>query len=315
MGQILTERPLPLTHRPSAGRQFLQSPTVSIIAIGAIVGVSYTLAKFAVANGIPPFAALFWQLFGATIILLAAMVVRGKRLDLSPQYLRYYIISGLLGVSGPQLIAYVVLKHIPAGLFTTLITLSPLATFMMVSVVDRQLLPLYRLAGILLGLIGISMATLSSFDAGNSGYVWVIAALGAPLLLASGNIYRNRAYPKGADPLALATGMLGSQMLLVWPVLIYRGYSFSPVDIAGTVEAAVLIIGALTAIGYILTFAVQRTTDGVGFSQVGYFATLSGIAAGAVLFAEPLSPLLFVSIAVLFLGLAVTNGHLNLPWR
>ncbi len=285
------------------------SPTVGIVSIGIMVGISFALAKFAVSQGIALFSALFWQLFCATIVLLIVVAIKGIRLQLSAVYLRYYLISGLLGVSGPQIIAYVVLKHIPAGLFSTLVTLSPLITFGILSVVDRRFLPLYRLVGIALGLMGVSLATLSNMETGALGLHWILVAIAAPILLASGNVYRNKAYPKGANPLVLATGMLASQTLLVWPIVIYQGNVFSPIDLAGSADVAIVIIGIFTALSYILTFAIQRKTDGVGFSQVGYFATLSGIGAGAVLFGEPLGPLLVVSIAILFVGLAVTNGH------
>ncbi len=293
----------------------LSGPTPVIVGIGAMVGISFALAKVVAASGVPPVAALFWQLLCASIILLVALAVRGERLVLRPDHLRYYIVSGLLGVSGPQYVAYVVLAHLPAGLYTTLITLSPLATFAIASALDGRMLPGFRLVGIVIGLAGVSLATMGGFELPETGLAWVAVALAAPVLLACGNIYRNRAYPDGANPLALAAGMLLSQAVIFWPVVVYAGYEFSPFDLQSAAEAVVLIVGALTAVSYILTFAVQRRTDSVGFSQVGYFATLSGIVAGALAFGEPLSLLLAVSIAVLFLGLAVTNGHLRLPGR
>ena len=56
-------------------------------------------------------------------------------------------------------------------------------------------------------------------------------------------------------------------------------------------------------------------TDGLGFSQIGYFATVCGLAAGAIIFDEPLSVSLIIAIAILFLGLAITNGHLKFPLK
>ena len=137
---------------------------------------------------------------------------------MNARYLRYYLIGGLLGVSAPQLIAYLVLAHIPAGLFAILITLSPLSTFIIQSVFEKRWLPLHRLTGIVLGLIGVSLATLDRIDIAGADAIWFAAALCAPLLLAAGNVYRNKAYPKKANALGLATGMVLSQALLCWPV-------------------------------------------------------------------------------------------------
>ena len=113
--------------------------------------------------------------------------------------------------------------------------------------------------------------------------------------------------------MGLATGTLLSQLLLIIALLLGRGSTISDVSVPPALLGAIFGIGFITALSYVLTFEVQRRTDGVGFAQVGYFATLSGIAIGAVVFREPLGLGLLGSLAILFLGLAVTNGHLKLP--
>ncbi|WP_208978594.1 hypothetical protein [Pseudovibrio denitrificans] len=104
-----------------------------------------------------------------------------------------------------------------------------------------------------------------------------------------------------------------SQVLLLLPALLLID---DPTAAAGPMTAVwwiVLGIGLLTAGSYALTFFIQDRTDSVGFSQVGYFATISGVLVAALVFAEPIGPVIFVAIAVLFVGLALTNGHLQLP--
>ncbi|MFC1749056.1 hypothetical protein ACFL2V_09650 [Pseudomonadota bacterium] len=72
----------------------------------------------------------------------------------------------------------------------------------------------------------------------------------------------------------------------------------------------------ITALSYIMTFVMQQLTDGVGFSQVGYFVTLGGVIMGALLFDEPIGFSLVLSVALLFLGLALMNRHLfSVPSR
>jgi len=297
--------------RPHVTRRLGSGLNLSILIVGALVGLNFALAKYAVIHGVPPFAAFFWQILGATVLLLITLVVRGERLSLRADHVRYYVIGGLLGISGPHIIAYLVLAHIPAGLFTILITLSPLVTFALTSLVERKLLPLYRLVGILLGLAGISLATLSGANIADIDPIWLVLAFGAPILLAITNIYRNKAYPKGASPLPLAAGTLLSQVIVMWPVFILGGYETMPLAIATVTDGIILMLGSITAVSYILTYDLQRRTDGLGFSQVGYFATLTGIAVGAVMFDETVSIFLIGSVALLFLGLAITNGHLG----
>ncbi|RED47750.1 DMT family transporter [Aestuariispira insulae] len=287
--------------------------TPMILFTGTIISASFILAKLAVESGIPSFAVYFWQLLTACLILLVLTVVRGEKLPVSRRHLTYYLLNGLMGSCLPQLIAYAALGHIPAGLFTVLITLSPLFTYLVSSLADRRFLPWPRLAGILTGLIGISLATFGGFAVSGVNGSWVLIAALSPMFLAVNNVYRAKAYPQGTSPLALALGSMLFQILLLWPVLIWTGHDYQPFSLTGLLDWAVLLIGLITAVSFILTFELQKRTDGLGFSQVGYVVTLAGILLGAWIFNEPLSPVLLISLILLFIGLGMTNGHLHLP--
>ncbi|MBO9447374.1 DMT family transporter [Ruegeria sp. R14_0] len=291
-----------------------RSPVSALImAIGVLVGVSFTLSKFVSMAGISALTALFWQVLLASIALLALSLLLKTRVALNTRHIPYYIGAGVFGVSGPALIGLLVLEHVSLGFYSALVTLSPLFTFAITALITRKMLPLHRLVGILIGLAGVSLATMGGFDLSGVEPAWIALSLLGPLFLASGNVFRSYAYPPGGDPLGLATGTLLSQLLLIIAPLLGRGSTISDVSVPPALLGAIFGIGFITALSYVLTFEVQRRTDGVGFAQVGYFATLSGIAIGAVVFREPLGLGLLGSLAILFLGLAVTNGHLKLP--
>lgn len=286
--------------------------------IGVLVGANFVLAKFAVLEGAAPLAAYFWQLLVATFILLVAAVIRGRRLVLQSRYIVYYLFGGIVGGITPNLLAFFVLQRIPAGLFTVLITLSPLFTFVIASAVERRVLPARRLAGVLLGFTGVSLATFSNVATDGLASGWVLIAVIAPLMLASNNVFRNRAYPTGADALSLALGMLLTQIVVLWPVIAIAGQSYSPLPLNSAIDIAVMTMGILSAVSYVLTLELQKLTDGLGSSQIGYFVTLTGVVGGAVVFGESIGPLFAAAIGLAFLGVAVTNGHIQvgaLPQR
>ncbi|MFY2822449.1 DMT family transporter [Ruegeria sp. MALMAid1280] len=286
-------------------------PTALIIAIGALVGVSFTLSKYVAIAGSAPQQALFWQLLVASVVLFTIVAITGNRPPLHRRYLFYYLGAGFLGISGPALIAFAVLGYVSTGFYSALVTLSPLFTFAITALVEKRMLPSYRLIGILIGLAGISFATHSGFDLSGVAPRWIAIALAGPLLLAMGNVFRSRAYPTGGDPMTLAAGTLGLQLLLIGLPVLASG-QVTPGSMPGPGSIAALTgIGLITALSYVLTFEVQRRTDGIGFAQVGYFATLFGIGFGALAFDEPIHLTLVVALAVLFLGLAITNGHIR----
>ncbi|WP_424973126.1 DMT family transporter [Dinoroseobacter sp. S76] len=288
-------------------------PTALILAIGLLVGVSFTLSKIVAMAAAPPLLALFWQVAVASAALSAVLIAQRQRPSVAPRVVVYYLGAGVLGVTLPALIGYAVLGHVSAGFYASLVTLSPLFTFAFSAGLERRMLPLHRLAGILLGLFGISLATLRGFDFAGVAPIWIGLALCGPAVLAAGNVFRSRAYPAGADPMGLAAGTLLLQTLLIGIGLLGFGDPGASAALAPPVFAAIAGIGGITAVSYALTFEVQRRTDGVGFSQVGYFATLSGIGFGALVFGERISPVLVLSLGLLFLGVAITNGHLRLP--
>ena len=269
------------------------------------------MAKYIVINGTPVFATFYWQVLGASVILMMLLTLQGHRLSIKPHHLRYYIIGGLLGVTAPQLMAFAALQHIPSGLFAIFLTLSPIATFLLASLHERALLPLYRLLGIMIGLIGVCIATFNGFElnSNNASFYWLLLALAVPLLLGITNIYRSKALPSDAEPLSLAAGTLLSQTLIMTPVILLSGETYLPLTALTSADFVLLALATATALSYLMTFAMQRLTDGVGFSQIGYFVTLGGVIIGALFFGETIGLSLLLSITLIFTGLTISNGH------
>lgn len=308
MNQRTTCPPL---HQKATQPGYLQSALT--ILIGSLVAVNFAIAKFAVVNGISPLAAFYWQLLGAAGLLLIVGVMRKQPLTISTQHIRYYVVAGLLGVSGPNLMSNWVLIEVPASTFTVLVTLSPIFTFALAAIFERKQLSGQRLLGILLGFAAVMLVTVQNIETDSASQHTLILALLVPFLLACGNVYRSKAYPAGSDALSLAIGMLLSQVIALTPVYLFSSESHIPFLSLQPLDAAIVAMAMLSALSYLLTFRLQQLTDSVGFSQVGYFVTLTGVAIGILLFDEQLSAAVITAIALLFTGLAMTNGHLSIP--
>lgn len=295
--------------QPNTAKPGYQQSALTLL-IGSLVAVNFAIAKFAVMNGMAPIAAFYWQLLGAAGLLIAIGIIRKQSLTLHTRHIPYYVVAGLFGVSGPNLVSNWVLMHIPASTFTVLVTLSPLFTFGLAAIFERQRLSGQRLLGILLGLAAVWLITAQGLDTNSASHSMLLLALLVPFLLACGNVYRSKAYPTGSDALSLAIGMLVSQVIALTPVYLLSSAHYTPSLSMQSLDAAIVAMAVISALSYLLTFRLQQLTDSVGFSQVGYFVTLTGVAIGILLFDEQLSAMIMIAIVLLFSGLAITNGHL-----
>ena len=65
------------------------SPTMLIILIGLLVGVSVTLSKLVAMSGVPPLLALFWQVAVASTSLLLVLLAGRTRPRIGTTYILY----------------------------------------------------------------------------------------------------------------------------------------------------------------------------------------------------------------------------------
>ncbi|MGF1792331.1 DMT family transporter [Photobacterium profundum] len=277
-----------------------------ILGVGISVAVNFALAKYSVMNGFSPLEVLVLPLLGSAIILLALLALKGELKALKVQHLRYYIFAGLLGVSLPNLASNFALQEVAASTFSVLITLSPLFTLLLSIPFQKAGLTFKRVMGIGIGFVAVLLVTISpDFKLKDDGGMLLLAT-SVPLFLAMGNIYRSKSYPVGANPIALATGVLCIQVLIWLPISLMVGGS-SIYDAPQSSRLILMLMAIISAFSYLLTFRLQQLTDGLGFSQVGNVVTVTGVGIGIFFFAEAFHYRLIVALALLFIGLAMTN--------
>jgi drug/metabolite transporter (DMT)-like permease len=113
----------PSTRRPDALAFAL------LAALGALWGLTPALGKAAFGLGATPLAYVFRSALVAATILFVVGRVRRRPLPLDASGLRFHLGSGLVGFAVPNLIGFLALRHVPAGLFAMVIPAAPLVTF------------------------------------------------------------------------------------------------------------------------------------------------------------------------------------------
>lgn len=282
--------------------------TVLLVLNGLLIAATYALGKVAGEYGLAPLGLLFWQVAASAAVLLTTTWVAGQPPSLAPAFLRYYAVAGLLGLTLPYLVTYVVLAHIPAGILGIAVSLSALMTYAIARVMRLERFHPARMAGLALGFLGVLVivvpkGALPSADMAG----WVLVALAAPLSLAGGNVYRSVAWPRGGRPLAMAAGMLATQALLIAPFAVATGAIPRPTSEPSAVNVVLIGIALLSSAFYLSAFELQRRAGPVFISQLGYVISLGTLAIGVLALGERPSAWVWLSVLAMTGGIALVT--------
>lgn len=279
-----------------------------LLACGLLISLTYALGKLATQAGVEGVELLFWQLSGSVLIVLPCAAWAGQVPKLQMDHVKYYTLAGLMGFTGPYLITYWVLNHIPSGLVGVVASLSPLLTFLIVLLLFRDKANWSSGLGLLLGFSGVLAILLPKNSLPSPDmFVWVLLACASPLLLAAGNVYRTRAWPIDGKPLQMAAGLLSSQWALLLPV-----YAVSqPIGLPTPALFTVMSIAVVSGFFYLISFELQRRTTPVFVGQLGYVIALCSLLIGIVFFEETPSLWVWAGAALIAVGVYwVSSGKL-----
>jgi len=280
---------------------------VLTLIAGSLVGAIFVLSKLLLSQGLNPFIVSFVQTAGAAGLILAVLRSRGQRLPRDPAALRFYAIAGAIAVAGSALLGNWVLARIPAGIFTVVVTLSPMFTSLFNALVERRWPSPTALAGTALGLVGVLLVLAPRAQAVEPEQALALsAALGVPVLLAIGNVYRSRRWPAGVSAPMSTAGTMLVQALAVLPLLAGAELQGSAAKIAA-VWPLLLAMVLVTLAANVAAAALQRIADSVAYSQLGYVVALTGVIWGAVLFDERLGWSFVPAVALVFAGVILAN--------
>lgn len=273
-----------------------------VVCIGVLVACNFSLSKFAVTKGIAAIDVMVIPMAGAALLLIAILVPQNRWQMSQFSHFRYYVIAGLLGVSLPNLASSLALQELNASTFSVLVTLSPVFTLLFAYPFERSSLTKSKLMGMFIGLLSAMLVTITPSLETTVDITSLLIALTVPLLLGAGNVYRSRAFPSNANPIALAAGMLTVQSLIWLPFSnAFGGWA------ATGAEWVLPVMTINAALSYLLTFRFQKVTDGVGFSQVGNVVTISGVLIGVTAYGEAITFELILATVLLGCSLYLFN--------
>lgn len=287
------------------------SPTARRLALtllaGSLVGAIFVIGKLLLGRGLSPLIVSLIQTGGASAVLLSVLAARGQRLSLTPADRRFYLVAGLIAVAGSALLGNWVLARIPAGIYTVVVTLSPMFTSLFNALAERRWPSATAMAGTALGLAGVLLVLVPRARSVEAEQALALGvAVGVPVLLAIGNVYRSRHWPSGLSAPMSTAGTMLVQALAVLPLIALSGQSASAAEL-GAAWPLLLAMVLVTLAANVAAAALQRIADSVAYSQIGYVIALTGVVWGAVLFGERLGWSFVPAVALVFAGIVLAN--------
>ena len=275
-----------------------------LLVNGGLLAVTLFLARQAQAQGLSPIAYGFWMSLGGAVLLVPIVGRELAVLKRRPVVV-YSAIAGLVSLAAPQLLIFIAVNHVAAGIVGIVYALPVLLTFVLARVLGLEPASRLRAAGVVAGALG-AVLLLRPGEAGlpATAIPWMALALLAPVFIAIGNIYRSVAWPAGAPPRALALGMLAAAAALFGLAALATGAELAAWALAGLLP--ILAVQAVVAAAKFLAyFALQKIAPPVVFSLIGHVALVVGLAIGAVLFGERYT--LQTALAILLMGIGLAT--------
>ncbi len=274
-----------------------------LVVLATLWGGSYTFIKLGVAT-IPPISLIAGRTLIAGLLLLLMMRAWGVRLPRDAATWRRFLLQACLNSVIPWTLIAWAERSVDAGLATILNSTSPIFTFFLTLAMAHQNAPSWRiLFGVVAGMAGICLIIgVQAFHGIGEQLAAQIAIVTATICYAGGAVF-SRGF-KGLDPMAPAAGSLlgGAAILLPISAVVERPWTLMP---SGTSVLALLGLAVFsTAIAFVIYFRLIQTLGSVGTTAQAYLRVPIGVAFGALLLGERLSPTAWMGLACVVVGVA-----------
>ena len=282
--------------------------TAALVAMGAGWGLTQPLSKIAVSGGNGAMGLVFWQLVLGAVILSAVNRARGVPLVLTRPALRLYLFIALMGTVVPNWAGYTAAFHLPAGIMSIVISAVPMFAFPIALALGVDRFAPARVAGLLLGLIGVALIALPETSLPDRAMVaFLPLALLAPLCYAvEGNVV-GRWGTGGLDAIQVLQGAAMAGAVIALPLALGLGQWVSPLRSWGTPEWAFVGSASIHALVYPAYVWMVGRAGAVFATQVSYLVTGFGILWAMLLLGERYALFVWLALGCMALGLALVQ--------
>lgn len=279
-----------------------------LLGLALVFGSAFFFVKLALESYGPLTVALLRVTLGG-VILATIAACRGRALPRGARLWLSLLVMGALNNAIPFGLICWGQTHIDSGLAAILNATTPIFTVLAAHAVGQERLTPQRLAGVVLGFLGVAVligpASLAHLDLTNLAE---IAVLLAALSYAGAGIWGRRLRELPIE--VAASGMLAGAALLLLPaaLILEHPWRVAPAPVS---LGAIAGLGALsTAIAYLLYFRLLRRVGPTNLLLVTFLLPLVALALGAAFLGERVEPRDLAGLLLILGGLAAIDGRL-----
>ena len=294
-----------------ASRGYQPVDYLLLLLLSAIWGSSFLFIKLAVAT-IPPMTLVAARLGLAALVLLLFLAATGRRLPRDWGIWRGFLVVAVIGNVVPFFLINWGEVTVDSGLAAILLAVVPLATVVLAHVFapDERLTPLKGL-GVTVGFGGIVVLVGPDALAGfGREAMSQFAIVGAACCYAVTGVFVRRSRLIDLPPAVTATGVLVTAAIVAAPLALVVD---RPWDLPAPSTGSLLALGVLallsTSAAFLILFRLLATTSATFVSLLNYLAPVFGVSWGALLLGEPLRLDALGALALILLGLVLTQAR------
>jgi drug/metabolite transporter (DMT)-like permease len=276
--------------------------------LAVLWGGAFFFSKVALGE-LPPFTVVLIRFGVAALAMLLMVRLSGHHMPRSPAIWAGFVLLGLLNNFIPfSLIAWGQV-HITSGLASILNATTPLFTALVAHALGQERLTAHRVAGVLLGLVGVAVLIGPGALQELGVHTWSeLAIVGAAISYAFAGTYgrRFRALP-AVIPVA---GMLATSALMALPfaLVLDRPWTARP---SAPVWGALLGLALLsTALGFLLYFRLLSSAGATNVMLVTLLIPVTALLLGSIVLDEPVTLTALAGMALIGAGLLAIDGRL-----
>lgn len=293
-------------------------PFVALFIIGIVWATTVPLIKIAVSSGLQPFGITFWEVAIVSSILFVVILVRGYKVSLKREHLKYCFVLSLTGTLFPNTFSYIAAAELPAGIFAIIIATVPMCVLVIALMLKTEQVAGKRIFGILLGVAAmVLLAVPESSLPDREKAIYILIAFVAPLSYGVEGNYISLKAPKDLHPVSV----LFVASLIALPISgiisIFSGQFFVPNILSGNSfsnsELAIIAFASAHAFAYSGYMWLVGLAGPVFSSQIAYVVTVTAVSLSWYFLGEEYSNLVWFALIMMLGGLALVQPNTATP--